>query len=89
MAGSRCWNPHDISRRRFIARSGAISLSAFVAGAGVGETVEQTNIVNDDVAVGVVVFRKSIAGASPRLHNLYPNGFGTFWALPWVWIDPA
>lgn len=51
--------------------------------------VEQTNIVNDDAAVGVVVFRKSIAGASPRVHNFFPNGFGTFWALPWVWLDPA
>jgi len=49
--------------------------------------VEQTNIVNDDAAAGVNVFSKSVVGASPRLHNFIPNGFGTFWSLPFIWIE--
>ncbi|MGB3329794.1 MAG: hypothetical protein WBA46_12615, partial [Thermomicrobiales bacterium] len=49
--------------------------------------VEQTNIVNDEVAAGVIVFRKSIVGSSPRVHNYFPNGFGTVWSIPYTWVQ--
>lgn len=47
---------------------------------------EQTNIVNDEVAAGLVVFQKRIAGHSPRVHNYLPNGYNSGWSMPWVWI---
>lgn len=50
--------------------------------------VEQSNIVNDEVAVGILVFGKSIAGSSPRLHNYVANGFGgQVWSVPYVWVE--
>jgi len=49
--------------------------------------VEQTNIVNDDVAAGVVVFRKDIVGTTARVHNFIPNGFGMVWSIPYVWVE--
>jgi len=49
--------------------------------------VDQTNIVNDDVAAGVTVFRKSVYGNGPRVHNFVPNGFGTVWSIPYVWVE--
>jgi len=49
--------------------------------------VEQTNIVNDEVAAGVIVFRKSIIGNTPRVHNYIPNGFGTVWSIPYTWVE--
>jgi len=49
--------------------------------------VEQTNIVTDDAAAGITVFRKNIDGASPRAHNVFPNGFGEVWFLPFVWVE--
>jgi hypothetical protein len=34
------------------------------------------------------VFSKSVVGSQPRLHNFFPNGYGTFWSLPFVWVEP-
>lgn len=34
-----------------------------------------SNIVNDDAAIRITVFRKDIYGAPPRLRNLFPNGY--------------
>ncbi|MGI8404776.1 MAG: ABC transporter substrate-binding protein [Thermomicrobiales bacterium] len=49
--------------------------------------MEQTNIVNDDAAAGILVFGKSIVGSSPRLHNYFANGFGgQVWSMPYVWV---
>ncbi len=48
--------------------------------------VEQTNIVNDDQAIGATTFNKAIVGAGPRVHNFFPNAYGTFWSIPFVWL---
>lgn len=50
--------------------------------------IEASNIANDEAAVGIMVFRKSIIGSSPRLHNYFPNGYGTVWSIPKVWVEP-
>jgi peptide/nickel transport system substrate-binding protein len=49
--------------------------------------IEQSNIINDDAAVGIMFFSKSINGSSPRLHNFVPNGYGLLWSLNWIWVD--
>jgi peptide/nickel transport system substrate-binding protein len=49
--------------------------------------VEMSNIVNDDAAVGITVFRKSIYGGSPRLHNFFPNGYSEVWWLTRAWLE--
>jgi peptide/nickel transport system substrate-binding protein len=49
--------------------------------------IEASNIANDEAAVGIMVFRKSIVGSSPRLHNYFPNGYGTVWSIPKVWVE--
>lgn len=48
---------------------------------------EQSNILNDDAAIGITVFRQNIIGASPRVHNFFPNGYGAFWWLNRAWVD--
>lgn len=49
--------------------------------------VEQSNILNDEQANSVLVFSKSVVGVQPRLHNFLPNGYGTFWSIPYVWVE--
>lgn len=49
--------------------------------------IQQSNILNDDVAAGFVVFRKSATGSRATVHNFLPNGYDTLWSLPWVWKD--
>jgi peptide/nickel transport system substrate-binding protein len=51
--------------------------------------IEADNIANDEVATGNIVFRQSIVGSSPRIHNYIPNGYGTVWSIPRVWVDPS
>ncbi len=48
---------------------------------------EMSNIVNDDAAIGINVFRQNIMGASPRVHNFFPNGYSAFWWLNRAWVD--
>ena len=49
--------------------------------------IEQSNIINDDQANSVLVFSKAVVGSQPRLHNFIPNGYGTFWSIPYVWVE--
>ncbi len=49
--------------------------------------IEASNIVNDDAAVGVMVFRKEVTASGPRVHNYYPNGYSTMWSIGKVWVD--
>lgn len=49
---------------------------------------EQSNIVNDDAAVGIVVFRQNILGGGPNVHNFFPVGYSSFWWLNRAWVDP-
>jgi peptide/nickel transport system substrate-binding protein len=51
--------------------------------------IEMSNIANDDAAVGITVFLKDIYGASPRVHNFFPNGYDTVWWLTKAWLDEA
>jgi ABC-type transport system substrate-binding protein len=48
---------------------------------------EMSNIVNDDAAIGINVFRQNIMAASPVVHNFFPNGYGAFWWLNKAWVD--
>ena len=48
--------------------------------------IEQSNICNDDVAAGIIVFRKSIIGSGTRIQNYLPNGYGELWSIPYVWV---
>jgi len=49
--------------------------------------IQASNIVNDEMAAGITVFSKSIYGASPRVHNFLPNGFGEMWWVPYAWVE--
>ena len=49
--------------------------------------IEQTNIINDEQANSVIVFAKNVVGSQPRLHNFFPNGYDTFWSIPYVWVE--
>ncbi len=51
--------------------------------------IEMSNIANDDAAVGITVFLKDIVGASPRVHNFFPNGYDTVWWVTRAWLDQA
>ncbi len=48
---------------------------------------EMSNIINDDAAIGITVFRQNIMGASPVVHNFFPNGYSAFWWLNKAWVD--
>lgn len=48
--------------------------------------VEQTNILWNDLPVGPIRFGVGRTGASTRLQNFYPNGYGYLWSLPYVWV---
>ena len=47
--------------------------------------VEATNIVNEELPVGVMHFRKAISGYSDRLQNFEPSSWGV--DLTYVWIQ--
>ncbi|MBA2277088.1 MAG: hypothetical protein H0W06_04930 [Chloroflexia bacterium] len=50
--------------------------------------LEQTNIVNDEQANGVLLFRQTIMGAQRRVHNFLPNGFaGQTWYMTYAWVE--
>ncbi len=51
--------------------------------------IEQSNIVNDEQAAGIIVFRSEIVGSQTRLHNYFPNGYGYVWSIPYAWVDSA
>jgi len=51
--------------------------------------IEATNIVNDDVALGIMYFNKAATASNPRLHNLRPNAFGSTWSIGYVWTEEA
>jgi ABC-type transport system substrate-binding protein len=49
--------------------------------------IEQSNIVNDDAANGILVFRQEISGYTTRVHNFFPTGYSFIWTLPYVWVE--
>jgi peptide/nickel transport system substrate-binding protein len=50
--------------------------------------IEQANIINEDVPIGILIFRDTIIGHNQRLRNFRPNGYATWWSLPYAWIEP-
>jgi len=48
--------------------------------------IEQSNIVNDDAALGILNFGRSITANGPRVNNYFPNAYSGFWSVPWVWM---
>jgi peptide/nickel transport system substrate-binding protein len=49
--------------------------------------VQQSNIVNNDVPVGIILFRDQRVAFRDRVHNLFPSSFGgELWSLPYVWV---
>lgn len=50
--------------------------------------IDQSNIANDEVAIGMLFFDQAIVASSPRLHNYFPNGYGILASMPRVWVDP-
>jgi ABC-type transport system substrate-binding protein len=49
---------------------------------------EINNLVNEDLPVGVMVFRQEASGYNKRVHNYAANGNGGwFWSLNWIWVD--
>ncbi|HKG23996.1 MAG TPA: ABC transporter substrate-binding protein, partial [Thermomicrobiales bacterium] len=49
--------------------------------------IQASNIVNDDLPVGILWFRRDGTVSSARVHNFSPNGRSVLWSLPWVWIE--
>jgi len=63
------------------------SKTALVAEQRVDILIEMANIVNDDAAVGATVFRKSVVGGAPRVHNFFPTGISEIGWLTRAWVD--
>ena len=50
--------------------------------------IKAANIVNEDLPVGVLWFRKSRMAYNKRMHNFAPNELaGYLWSIPWVWVE--
>ncbi|MDP9365116.1 MAG: ABC transporter substrate-binding protein [Chloroflexota bacterium] len=49
--------------------------------------VQLSNIVNNDAANGILVFRQEQTGYSERVHNFFPTGFQFNWSWSFVWVE--
>jgi peptide/nickel transport system substrate-binding protein len=49
--------------------------------------IEAANIVNDEMAIGVIAFARDIYGASPRVHNFLPQGYSGYWWIQYAWLE--
>ncbi|MGC4108175.1 MAG: ABC transporter substrate-binding protein [Thermomicrobiales bacterium] len=49
--------------------------------------VEASNIVNEEVAEGVISFGEAVVASSTMVHNFEPNAFGFFWQPQVMWVD--
>lgn len=49
--------------------------------------IQQSNLVWNDLPVGMIRFGVGRTGYTTRLHNFYPNGYAFLWSLPWVWLE--
>lgn len=49
--------------------------------------IQLANIVNDDQAISVLVFNKSVQANLPRVHNFRPVGYNPWWSLPLTWVE--
>lgn len=48
--------------------------------------IEAANIVNDEMAIGVLVFSQTIYGAAPRVMNFLPQGYSGYWWIQYTWL---
>lgn len=51
--------------------------------------IQAANIVNNDAAAGILVFRQNLDANSTRVHNFYPTGYGFYWSFPFIWVDQS
>jgi hypothetical protein len=49
--------------------------------------IQASNLVNDDLPIGILWFRRDGTVASTRVHNFAPNGRSALWSLRWVWVE--
>jgi peptide/nickel transport system substrate-binding protein len=49
--------------------------------------IRASNIVNDDLPIGILWFRRDGTASRIRVHNFAPNGRSALWSLPWVWLE--
>ncbi|HRA47649.1 MAG TPA: ABC transporter substrate-binding protein [Thermomicrobiales bacterium] len=56
----------------------------------VAELVEINDLINEDLPVAVLWFRKDRTAYNVRMHNFVPNApGGLLWTIPYVWVDPS
>jgi peptide/nickel transport system substrate-binding protein len=51
--------------------------------------IDQSNILNDDVAQLILLFLKLSAASQLTVRNYFPNGYLSFWGTNKLWIDAA
>lgn len=49
--------------------------------------IDQSNIINEEQPIGIVVFRQAVSAATPRVHNFIPHSDSTFWGMKWMWVE--
>jgi peptide/nickel transport system substrate-binding protein len=50
--------------------------------------IESANLVNEDLPLNIILFRKDRTAYNVRMHNYFPNALGgIFWPLQYVWVD--
>ena len=49
--------------------------------------IESANVVNEDVPVGIIMFRDRLTGYNTRAKNYNANGLGFLWSIPYVYIE--
>jgi peptide/nickel transport system substrate-binding protein len=49
--------------------------------------IEATNIINEDLPVGVLYFRQDRTAYNTRLHNFAPAAGQLLWSMPYVWVE--
>ncbi len=50
--------------------------------------IESSNLVNDDLPVGIFWFSRNRDGYNVRIHDWNPNGYaGLLWSAPFLWVE--
>jgi ABC-type transport system substrate-binding protein len=49
--------------------------------------IQQSQLIWEELPVGILRFGVARTGYSERLHNFYPNAYGFLWSLPYVWVE--
>jgi peptide/nickel transport system substrate-binding protein len=50
--------------------------------------IQQSNIVNEDLPVGIILFRDNRVAFRDRMHNFFPSSFGgSVWSLNYLWLS--